>query len=200
MAAADLATLAAAGSDDGVTCRLLTTPAQREAIAALVVAGNSAQLDDPAFVAELRHWVRFNAAAADATGDGLFSAASGQPAVPTWLGEALFSRILSKDGDNARYIAQLRSSGGVAVFTGARADPVSWVAVGRAFQRFALTATALGIRTAMVNQAVEVPMVRVELARWLGAPTLRPDLVVRFGHAPALPFSSRRPAAAVIIA
>ena len=195
---ADLDRLVVGARIDGVSLTFVTDPARRTAVTDFVVAGNSAQLDDPTFVDELEHWVRFNAAAAEASGDGLFSRCSGQPTLPTWLGRTLFRRFLTKDSDNAKYVKQMRSSAGVAVFVGDRADPDHWVRVGRSFQRFALTATVLGIRTAMVNQPIEVPAVRADFARSLGAGGLRPDLVVRFGYAPPLPFSLRRPARAVI--
>jgi hypothetical protein len=65
------------------------------------------------------------------------------------------------------------------------------------FQLFALRATALGLRHAHVNQPVEVPAVRADLARWLGTER-RPDLVVRFGYAEPLPMSLRRPVEAVL--
>jgi hypothetical protein len=70
--------------------------------------------------------------------------------------------------------------------------------LGQPFQRFALKATALGLRHAHVNQPVEVPAVRQKLARWLGAPDTRPDVVVRFGYAAPLPMSLRRPVAMVL--
>jgi hypothetical protein len=84
------------------------------------------------------------------------------------------------------------------VFIGDQADPSHWIRVGRSFERFALQATALGIRNAHINQPIEVPSVRPEFARWLGMPDVRPDLVVRFGRAPALPMSFRRPVEDVI--
>jgi hypothetical protein len=52
---------------------------------------------------------------------------------------------------------------------------------------------------AHINQPVEVPEVRAEFARWLGTPDARPDLVVRFGRAPAMPMSLRRPVQAVLL-
>jgi hypothetical protein len=107
--------------------------------------------------------------------------------------------VFKKDAENKKYAAQMRSSAGVAVFIGDKVDKDHWVRVGRSFQRFALQATALGIRHAMVNQPVEVPAVRAEFARWLGIGDMRPDLVVRFGYAPPMPMSIRRPARAVII-
>ena len=99
--------------------------------------------------------------------------------------------------ENNKYRDQIRSSAGIAVFVGDRADPEHWIKVGRNFQRFALQATVLGIRTAHVNQPIGVPSVRPEFARWLGTPDARPDLVIRFGRAPAMPMSLRRPVSAV---
>ena len=93
----------------------------------------------------------------------------------------------------------MRSSAGIAVFAGARPDKARWVAVGRSYQRFALQATALGIRSAMVNQAVEVTTVRSDFATALGMGGQRPDLVVRFGRGKAMPRSLRRPVSAVVM-
>jgi hypothetical protein len=198
VAPADLALMERAARQDGVSLALFTAPADREAILDYVIAGNDAQMDDPAFVAELRGWIRFGPDRALATADGLFSACSGNPALPERLGQLAFGAVFTKEREADRYAGQLRSSAGIAVFTADRTDHAHWVAVGQSFQRFALQATALGIRTAHVNQPVEVPAVREDFARWLGAPGARPDLVVRFGRAPAMPMSLRRPVEAVL--
>jgi hypothetical protein len=100
--------------------------------------------------------------------------------------------VFRKQGENDKYAEQIRSSSGVAVFTGAGETPADWVEVGRRFQRFGLRATALGLRHAHINQPIEVPALRSEFAQWLGVGGARPDLVVRFGYGPALPMSLRR--------
>jgi len=196
--AEDLRLLQEAAAEPGVAVELFTGAADREAILDLVIAGNSAQMDDPAFVGELRDWIRFTPDQALATRDGLFAATSGNPVVPGWLAARMFAAFFTRDAENDKYRAHLRSSAGIAVFVGDRADPQHWARVGRSFQRFALQATVLGIRTAHVNQPVEVPSVRAEFAGWLGAPAARPDLVVRFGRGPVLPMSLRRPVAEVL--
>lgn len=195
---ADMDLLATAAQEEGVSVQFFTTSADRDAILEFVVQGNSAQMDDPAFVQELRHWLRFSPASAIETGDGLFGACSGNPVLPDWIGPTLFSMVFRKNAENDKYRDQIRSSAGIAVFMGDRADPEHWIRVGRSFQHFALQATALGIRTAHVNQPVEVPSVRPEFGRWLGTPDARPDLVIRFGRAPAMPMSLRRPVSAVM--
>lgn len=199
ISAADMGLLEKAAQQDGVSVLMFTEPADRDAIADFVVAGNSAQMDDPAFVAELKDWLRFTPDQALGTMDGLFAASSGNPVVPAWVAERMFGRFFAKDTENDKYRAQIRSSAGIAVFVGDLATPANWINVGRSFQRFALQATALGIRNAHINQPIEVPAVSPEFASWLGMPDVRPDLIVRFGRAPALPMSLRRPVDQVLI-
>jgi hypothetical protein len=183
----------------GVRLLLLTERAKVEGAIEYVTQGNSAQIQNPAFVNELKKWVRFNEADALAPGDGLFSRLTGNPTLPRWFGNVLFSVLLSEKSENDKYAKQLRSSAGVAVFAGERADPANWFEVGRAYERFALAATALGVRTALVNQPVEALVVRPQFAQWLGMGSRRPDLVVRFGRGPQLPYSLRRPVTDVIV-
>jgi hypothetical protein len=196
----NLTLLEAAARTEGVMLQFITDPPKREAVLDFLVQGNDAQMDDPHLVRELRDWIRFNPEQALASGDGLFGKCSGNPAGPTWIGKLLFNMMFTKAAENKKYTAHMRSSAGVAVFIGDKADKDHWVRVGRSFQRFALQATALGIRHAMINQIVEVPAVRADFARWLGIGDARPDLVVRFGHAPPMPMSMRRPARSVIVA
>lgn len=194
----DFRRLEAAAVMEGVNVSLFTSSDDIDKVLDFVVAGNTLQMDDPHFVRELKRWIRFNAREVLRTGDGLFAACSGNPTAPTWLGKIMFGLAFRKDAENDKYRRQLRSSAGIAVFTAAKADGEHWIRVGRSFQRFALQATALGIRHAHVNQPVEVPSVRSDFASWLGAPDSRPDLVIRFGYAPPLPMSLRRSASAIV--
>lgn len=195
-----LSALAAAASDPAVETVLITDRPVMDRIRDLVVAGNSAQMADAAFIRELKSWLRFNPRQALRTGDGLYSATTGNPALPDWLGPLAFDRMASARSGNDKYSRQIRSSAGIAVFFGAREDPAHWVAVGRACQRFALEATALGLKHAFINQPVEVPALRPELASLIGLPGRRPDVVMRFGYGALLPYASRRPVAEVIAA
>ncbi|WP_421836724.1 Acg family FMN-binding oxidoreductase [Novosphingobium sp.] len=196
--ATDLAMLAKAATVPGVDLVLLTDRPRIERICDLVVAGNSAQMADAAFVRELKSWLRFNPRQALRTGDGLYSVASGNPALPDWLGPYAFDWFSTAKSENDAYARQIRSSAGIAVFVGAGPSPAQWVAVGQACQRFALQATALGLKQAFINQPVEVASLRPELAALVGLPGRRPDIVMRFGYGPELPWSPRRPIAAVI--
>ncbi len=199
ISASDISLLQAAAQEEGVSVLIFTEDADRESVLEFVVEGNSAQMDDPAFVAELRDWIRFTPDQALATKDGLFAATSGNPVVPGWIAERLFGVFFEKDSENDKYRTHIRSSAGIAVFVGDNEDHEHWIRVGRSFQRFALQSTALGIRNAHINQPIEVAAIRPEFAGWLGLPDVRPDLIVRFGRAPALPMSLRRPVGDVIL-
>jgi hypothetical protein len=196
---AELALLQRAGSSDSVQLLLLTEQTAMAQVLDYVVQGNTAQMADPAFVTELKTWIRFNGPDAVRTRDGLYSAASGNPTVPTWIGERLFDWFYTPKSENDKYARQVRSSAGIAVFVGQKVDKAHWVEVGRCYERFALQATALGIRNALLNQPVEVSALRPQFASALGLGSQRPDLVVRFGRGPTLPRSLRRPVAAVLV-
>jgi len=115
------------------------------------------------------------------------------------MGPWLFDRVFTVKAETAKYAGQIATSAGIAVFAGAAAGPEQWVQVGRACQRFALQATALGLKCAFVNQPVEVPGLRADLAALVGLPGRRPDIVMRFGRGAALPYSTRRPIETVMI-
>lgn len=197
---AELCELEKAGTGNGVSVRLLTARPAMESVLAYVVAGNTAQINDAAFVTELKAWIRFSADEALRTGDGLFAVASGNPTMPRWLGSRAMELFFTPTSENQKYARQIRNSAGIAVFVSERNDKAHWVEVGRCYERFALQATVLGIRNAFLNQPVEVASIRPQFATWLGiASHQRPDLVVRFGRGPTMPWSMRRPVQAVLV-
>jgi len=196
----DIALIEQAAAVPGCQVMLITEKPVMEKVLDLIVAANSAQIGDPAFMRELKSWIRFNAASAAATGDGLYTACTGNPALPSWIGNALFERVVTAKSENAKCVSQIRSSAGLAIFISEKNDPAHWVQAGRSYQRFALQATLLGMKHAFLNQPVEVARFRPQLAGLLGIGDKRPDLVVRFGYGPDMPKSMRRPIADVMTA
>ncbi len=188
-----------AGSGKGVRVHLLTDKQAMESVLDFVVQGNSIQMRDPAFVSELKDWLRFNGGQATRLGDGLYSGSSGNPTVPSWLGGLMFDLFFTEKAENDKYARHVRSSAGIAVFVSDLEDKNHWIEVGRAFQRFALQATAMDVRTAHLNQPVEVASLRPQFAKSIGITSGRPDLVIRFGRGPEMPRSLRRPIEAVLV-
>ena len=203
LSAEELSLLELAGTGEGVHILLHTEKQAMENILAYVVAGNSTQMRDAAFMAELKSWIRFSSSDAVRTGDGLYSATLGNPSVPKWLGSPLFNVLFNEKSENDKYAKQIRSSAGIAIFVSDANDKAHWLEVGRCYERFALQATALGIRSAFLNQAVEVTKVRQQFANHLNIDESvdagRIDLVVRFGRGKMMPKSLRRPIESVLI-
>lgn len=199
LARQELELLERAGNGHGVQVILLTERQAMERVLEYVVQGNTAQMNDPAFVEELKQWIRFSGDEAVRTGDGLFAASSGNPSLPTWLGSLLFGLFFTPKSENDKYAKHVRSSAGIAIFVSDTPGPAQWVEAGRCYERFALQSAALGVRNAMLNQPVEVPTLRPQFAGYLGIGKRRPDLVVRFGRGPKLPSSLRRPVQAVLV-
>lgn len=195
----ELKVLERAGSSQNVQLVLVTERLAVERVLDCVVQANTMQLADPAFVRELKTWIRFNDAEALRQRDGLYSATTGNPDIPSWLGKLALGWILRPRAESDKYARQIRSAAGIAIFLGQVVDKAHWIEVGRCYERFALQATAMGIRNAPVNQPIEVRALRPQFATALGLSGRRPDLVVRFGRGPAMPYSLRRPVQAVLI-
>ncbi len=198
LSASALKQLQATAETPGVDAITLNAGQALSDVAEFVATGSDAQVRDPAFVEELKEWIRFSPAEALEKRDGLFSGCTGNPTMPAWLGRTVFDFVFTENAEREKYIKQINSSSAVVVFTAKQSDNAQWIEVGRAYQRFALVVTALGLKHAFVNQPVEVPAVRQQFAAYLGIGDRRPDLVIRVGRAPKMPRSLRRPLNSVL--
>jgi hypothetical protein len=195
----DLAAMERAGTGRGVRCRLFTDRAAIDEVTTFVELGDRLQLTDGAFRRELLDWVRFNPGAALRTGDGLAGRVNQQPPLPTIVGRVLAPVLIRAAAQAKVDRERLRSSAGVAIFLVDTETPEDWVEVGRAYERFALRADLLDIRSAFVNQPVEVPELRSRLGSRLGIEG-HAQLIVRFGRGARAPYSLRRPVDEVLVA
>lgn len=195
----ELEMLEKAGARQNVRTIMLLSAAQKDTVIDYVTRGNAAQLTDRVFRDELVSWIRFNPGDAMRTGDGLSGRTSGQPALPAWLAKRIIGLVLTPQGQAETDATNIRSSAGVAVFVSSRDDKAAWVEAGRAYERFALQATALNICTAFINQPIEVRPLRAQFESWLKLDGEHALLMVRFGHGPTAPFSLRRPIDDVMI-
>ncbi len=195
----ELALLEKAGAASGVRIILLTGRQAMEKVLEFVVAGHTSQMQDRAFVAELKSWIRYSADEAVGSGEGLYAASSGNPSLPPWLGRRLFDLACTAKSENEKYAEHLRSSAGIAIFVADHIGPAQWIEVGRSYQCFALQSAALEICTAFLNQPLEVATLRPQLAAFSAIGAHRPDLVVRFGRGSKLPPSLRRPLQSVLV-
>jgi hypothetical protein len=194
----DLAALTEAGSGDRARVLLLTDVDRIATVADLVEQGNLAQLNDRPFRRELVSWIRFNPRAALRTHDGLAGRVNRQPPLPTPIGRLLTRVLISAPEQAKTDTERIRSSAGVALFVTDTDGEQDWIDSGRAYERFSLLADLLGIRTAFINQPIEVPQLRETLPSSLSVEGC-PQLMIRYGRAPRMPYSLRRPTDEVIL-
>lgn len=195
----ELGALEQAGREGCAHTLLITAKPRIEAVLEYVRRGNESQLNDRAFRKELLAWIRFNPEEALRSGDGLSGRTSGQPSLPRWIARHLIGLVLTAKGQNEIDIRNIRSSSAIAIIVAAGNDSAAWIDVGRACQRLALRATALDLRSAFINQPVEIPALRSQLESWLGLNNMHALLMMRLGRAPLAPYSLRRPLEQVII-
>jgi hypothetical protein len=85
------------------------------------------------------------------------------------------------------------------VIVSASDDKVAWVRTGQVYERLALKLTSLNIKSAFLNQPIEVAELRSQFQRALGLGAFAPQLLVRFGYAAPMPRSLRRPVEEVLL-
>ncbi len=198
ISAAELDLLKALPQEPGVTARFVTSPAEREMVIEYVNQGNLSQYTDTEFVSELLTWLRFTRKEALAALDGLYTRCSGNPEVPRWLGQMFVTGTDSQQQADTD-AKKLRSSAGALVITSESEDRTAWVRAGQMYERTALLMTSLNIKSAFVNQPIEVASLRSEFQSAMGLDGNLPQLLLRFGYANGMPKSLRRPVEAILV-
>jgi hypothetical protein len=194
----DLDQVQAVPLEPGVVLRFISNPADQETVQEYVCQGNLNQYADQAFVEELIAWLRFHKREAVTALDGLYTRCSGNPEVPRWLGQMFVSGTTPPQQADAD-AKKLRSSAGAVLLASAADDKSSWVRTGQVYERLALTLTALNIKSAFLNQPIEVADVRGQFQSAMGLGASLPQLLLRYGYANAMPQSLRRPVEQVML-
>jgi hypothetical protein len=94
---------------------------------------------------------------------------------------------------------KLRSSAGAVVIASEADDKPTWVRTGQVYERLALQMTSLYLKSAFLNQPIEVAELRSQFQTAMGLGAFLPQVLVRFGYAEAMPRSLRRPVEQVIM-
>jgi nitroreductase len=168
--AAMLRLLAEAAAAEHATLRPLTTRAQRDEVAGLVVEGDLAQWADPRWRRELAGWLRPRQ-----RGDGLAVPALAAPIARLMVRRVNLGRRIAAQDQRLAETAPL-----LALLT-TRGDGVAdRLAAGQALQRLLLVACAEGLQAGYLNQPIQVPHLREALRRLVGAG--EPQLLLRLGE------------------
>ncbi|MEU5266847.1 hypothetical protein [Amycolatopsis sp. NPDC021455] len=160
---------------------------QLEGLRELVHKGHHAQLADPAFLAEWRHWTGRDPDSRDGVPE--YAAGSTPSNNGGWVLRDFGSQDRGRPDDSEPLVVVIGS------FDDTRVDRIR---AGQAMQRVLLTATAAGFDASFISQPVEVPAVRAELRRLLGG-GLWPQIVLRLGRGAPVPWTPRRSLADVLL-
>lgn len=145
----------------------------------LTMDGDRRQSEDRAFRAELAKWMRPNHSDAP---DGMRGESFGLDDFAAYIAPLAIRTFDLGDSNAARDEALITASPMLAILCTVDDGKYDWITSGRALARVALTATAAGYSLSFLNQSVEVPPLRDQLAHALGEHR-RPQLVIRLGRA-----------------
>ena len=157
-----------------------------------VLRGNTNQMQNEAFKAELKSWMRFNKKHQDQTLDGLSYAVFGAPNVPRWMAEPIMSMAINAKTQNKADREKIASASQLVLFTTRENSRREWVSLGRTLQRFLLTTTELGVAHAYLNQPNEEAEIASEMTRTLGLDGEYPTILLRIGYGKQQAYSKRR--------
>ena len=195
----DLTSLQSSFLFEGVDLLTFTSSEEIKILEPFIIEGSNQQFHNKKFVSELIDWFRFSEKEANEKADGLRAACMGLPKMNRFIGKIVMKYFVSAKSEAKRWKKLIDKSAGFALFAASKNDVQHWVALGRAFQRFALTATKLNISHAHANMPCEELEVRKKLITQLKLETKHPLLIIRFGYSNKMPYSFRRNVNEVIV-
>lgn len=194
----DFQRLLHAAEMDGIQVLSFTSKEDKAALKTFIIEGSNLQFENSAFMDELISWIRFSQKEAENQRDGVWHASMGFPRTGRKLGRLIMKRFVSPKTEAGRWKKIIAASAGFLLFAVEKNDPESWIRLGRAFQRFGLTATKLNISHAHVNMPCEEPRVRKKMAAAFDIDAAYPLLLIRYGYSEKMPYSYRRPVEAFV--
>jgi hypothetical protein len=178
---------------EGVHALVFTDSKAISELEPFIIEGSNLQFQNRDFVNELVSWIRFSKKEVEQKRDGIWHASMGMPSAGRMVGNIIMKKFVSAKSEAKRWKKQIKASAGFVLFTAEKNDVEHWVNLGRAFQRFGLTATKLNINHAHVNMPCEEHSVRKKLAAHFNLKNEHPLLLIRFGYSEKMPYSFRRP-------
>ncbi|WP_165550213.1 Acg family FMN-binding oxidoreductase [Kribbella speibonae] len=168
---------------EGAVLQWIDKPTRRWWLRIATNEATTADDEDRARTAERRHWV-----GGDRAADGVPSSALGSRAAG---GDPVVRDLAATEADAQRPVADFEAHPQLAVLATRYDGPIEWLRAGQALEHVLLEATARGISTSLLNQAIEHEELRTQINDPLG-PWQRPQAVIRFGYGTPVPPTPRR--------
>jgi hypothetical protein len=194
--AAVIGRLRSAATAESVDVAFALELAQRERLAALIAKADRLQFDDPRFRRELASWIH-----PSRSNDGMPAASQGLRTLADAATPIIAMAIRTFDlgaGVAAAHEELARGSPLLVALSTPMDNNEGWLAAGLGLQRLLLAATSEGYSASYLNQPIEVPELRTELAKEMSIDGY-PQLLLRVGLGQAISHSPRRPLSDVLI-
>jgi hypothetical protein len=185
-----IACMTAAAAAEGVDVGFARSVDERKRVAAPIADADRRQFDDPRFRRELASWIHPSRA-----DDGMpaFSQGIGPLSGAATPIAAMALRTFDLGNGVAAAHEQLaRGSPLLVAFSTPRDDPEAWLSAGQGLQRLLLVSERAGYAASYLNQPIEVPELRGELAKAMALAGY-PQILLRIGRGAPVRHSPRRP-------
>jgi nitroreductase len=168
---------------EGAVLQWIDKPARRWWLRIATNEATAADDDSRARTAERRRWVGGHREV-----DGVPSSALGSRVAG---GDPVVRDLAATSADAVRPVAEFEREPQLAVLATRYDGSIEWLRTGQALEHVLLEATARGVATSLLNQAIEHEELRVQINDPLG-PWQRPQAVIRFGYGTPVPATPRR--------
>jgi len=170
--------------EPGIEAHITDDTGVHRSVDELVVRADALQFADPAWRQELAYWL----------GQGVF----GTGWVTSKLAQLAVGYLDLAKGTARKDTERLDSASALGLVSVERPSRTAQVQAGQAFERLFLQATALGVRLQPMNQVLQVPEIKRELAALVPARWDEPQITFRLGYAEPEGHTPRRPLSEVL--
>jgi len=194
--AAIMERLKTAAKSEGVDVAFAQDLVQLERLATLIAEADRRQFDDPRFRRELASWIHPSRST-----DGMPAASQGLRALTDAATPIIALAIRTFDLGNgvaAAHEELVRGSPLLVALSTSMDNNEGWLGAGLGLQRLLLVAAEAGYSASYLNQPIEVPDLRTELAKELSIDGY-PQILLRVGRGQPVSHSPRRPISDVLI-
>jgi hypothetical protein len=185
---ADQRVLCEAAEQEGAQLHLFEADAEKGELATLIARADRIQASDPSFRRELAAWIHPNRSKSR---DGIPGYAQGKSDLESLAGPFVVRTFDWGSGQAAKDRQLAEGSALLAVLTTEDDQVTDWLRAGQALDRVLLTARADDIQASFLNQPIEVPALRNDVATMVE--TGVPQIILRMGYGPPARPTPRRP-------
>ncbi len=170
--------LAECAEEEGAALQVVRADEEKQALAELIAEGDRRQASDKRFRRELAAWIHPNRSSSR---DGIPGYAMGLGDLLSYAGPFVIRTFNWGEGQAAKDQQLAEGSPALLVLSTEDDTAAAWMAAGQALDRVLLQGQAYDLQASYLNQPIEVPALRPQVAERLGIDG-HPQLILRMGY------------------